>query len=63
MGTLINCRVCGKPVSSNARFCPHCGDTSPEPYKDRLKYGLLGFAVICVIIFVFVGVINYLFYQ
>ncbi len=62
MATLISCRVCEKPVSSNAKFCPYCGEKSPEPYKDTLRYGLLGFAVIVVVILVFVFVINYLFY-
>lgn len=61
MGTLISCRVCKKPVSSNARFCPHCGERSPESYKDTFKYGLLGFAVIVVVVLVFVGVLNYIF--
>ena len=23
---LLQCRVCGNEVSSNARACPHCGD-------------------------------------
>jgi len=61
MGTLISCRVCNNPVSSNARSCPHCGERSPEPYKDTLKYGLLGFTVIVVIVMIVVGVINYIF--
>ena len=60
MGTLISCRVCEKAVSSNARFCPHCGERSPEPYKDTFKYGLLGFAVIVVVLMILAGVINYI---
>jgi len=62
MAALISCRVCEKPVSSNARFCPHCGERSPEPYKDTLKYGLLGFAIIVIAVAIFVLVINYIFY-
>ena len=60
MATLISCRVCKKTVSSNAMFCPHCGERSPESYKDTFKYGLLGFAVIVVIILIVVGVITYI---
>ena len=26
---LINCPECGNPVSSGARFCPHCGLREP----------------------------------
>lgn len=62
MATLISCRVCEKSVSSNARFCPHCGERSPEPYKDTLKYGFLGFVVIVVVVMIFVLVINNVFY-
>lgn len=59
MGTLISCRVCDKPVSSNAKFCPHCGERSPEPYKDTLKYGLLGFVVVGVTMIVIIGIIMF----
>ncbi|MHA6484138.1 zinc-ribbon domain-containing protein [Paenibacillus sp. strain BS8-2] len=62
MGTLINCRVCNHQVSSTASFCPHCGDRSPVPMKDNLKYGLSGFMIIGIIILIIVGLINYLFY-
>jgi hypothetical protein len=63
MSTLISCRVCNNPVSSNARFCPHCGERSPEPIKDTIKYGILGFAIVGFIVFILVGIINYLFYR
>lgn len=49
MGFLTNCRTCGKPVSSTAEMCPHCGERSPEPYKEKLKYsaiGLLGIIIL-----------------
>ncbi|MCU6713265.1 zinc-ribbon domain-containing protein [Paenibacillus sp. J5C_2022] len=61
MSILIKCRVCDKPVSSNARFCPHCGETSPEPIKERLLYGLLGLAVVGVVVLIVVGIINFIF--
>ncbi len=62
MAALISCRVCEKPVSSNARFCPHCGERYPEPFKDTLKYGLLGLAVVGIIVVIIVGVINFIFF-
>lgn len=60
MAELISCRVCGKSVSSNASICPHCGERSPEPYIDTLKYGFLGFITILILILLFVGVIVYI---
>ena len=66
MGFLINCRTCGKQVSSTAKMCPHCGERSPEPYKDKLKYiliALLGIASIIIIIYfllMIIGTIQFL---
>src|SRR6476661_6199503 len=39
MAQLINCRACGKPVSGDARACPHCGepDFSRAPGQVRHK--------------------------
>ncbi|TCZ80200.1 hypothetical protein E0485_04965 [Paenibacillus albiflavus] len=50
MGFLINCRTCGKQVSSTAKMCPHCGERSPEPYIDKFKYSLIALLVIAIII-------------
>lgn len=61
MAELISCRVCRKPVSSSANICPHCGDRSPEPYIDTLKYGFLGFITILIIVLLFAGVIIFIF--
>jgi predicted amidophosphoribosyltransferase len=52
MSTLINCRVCGKQVSSNAKLCPHCGERSPEPYLTTLKYSLIGLLIVGVVIII-----------
>jgi len=60
MATLINCRVCKKTVSSNAKLCPHCGERSPEPYIDTLKYGLIGFTVVIVVVLILAGLLNYI---
>ena len=29
MSNSIQCQRCGKPISPNAKRCPHCGDTDP----------------------------------
>jgi hypothetical protein len=54
MGFLIKCRTCGKEVSSTAKMCPHCGERSPEPYMQRLKYsliGITGLSILAVVVF------------
>jgi len=48
MAALIKCRTCGTRVSSNAKMCPRCGERSPEPYKDRIKYSLIGFITLAI---------------
>jgi hypothetical protein len=38
------CTCCGAPVSSNARFCPHCGEPRPavEPIDFAILFHLFG---------------------
>lgn len=31
--SMVNCRECGKEVSSEAKSCPHCGIKKPAPKK------------------------------
>ncbi len=54
MGFLTSCRTCDHQVSSTAKFCPHCGESSPEPYRERMKYTL-----IAVIGLLLIGIIIY----
>jgi predicted nucleic acid-binding Zn ribbon protein len=56
MGYLTNCRTCGKPVSTTAMMCPSCGESSPEPYKEKIKYSLIGLLVVLVFLVIVVGV-------
>ncbi|MCR8644470.1 hypothetical protein NV379_17585 [Paenibacillus sp. N1-5-1-14] len=44
MGVLINCKTCGGTVSSTAKMCPHCGERSPEPLADKIRYSLIALA-------------------
>ena len=57
MGFLIDCRTCGKQVSSTAKMCPHCGESSPEPYKERIKYTVIGLTGLMLLILVGVSLI------
>lgn len=33
---LVNCRECGREVSSSARRCPSCGKKWPDPLNDQI---------------------------
>lgn len=45
---LINCKECGKEVSSSAPVCPHCGkQQSPEGMSKGQGCGLI--AVVCIV--------------
>jgi predicted amidophosphoribosyltransferase len=48
MKTLINCRACGREISSNATSCPHCGEPRPEaqPKPKQTATGLLAAIII-----------------
>lgn len=56
---VVNCRECGKPVSTEAAACPHCGApqkaaaVSAPAAKPKKKLGLLGWiGVVLVTLFV-----------
>ncbi len=34
MAYLVGCPVCGDKVSTDARFCPHCGETNPYDFQE-----------------------------
>lgn len=34
MAYLVGCPVCGDKVSTDARFCPHCGETNPYDFTE-----------------------------
>lgn len=36
---MTNCRECGKPISSKANICPHCG--AKPPYRPGLAFVLI----------------------
>jgi uncharacterized OB-fold protein len=55
MGSLINCRTCGSRVAASAKMCPNCGEHSPEPYREKFKYGLLGFIVVLFVLLVIIA--------
>ena len=47
---LIKCPECGKEISSNAAFCPNCGNPVPKkmcPVFIKRSSGLMGAAVKC----------------
>lgn len=50
---LTPCRVCKKPVASDAKTCPHCGAPNPVPPK-----GLSGCGLILVIVLLFVAMLG-----
>jgi hypothetical protein len=39
---LISCRECGKPVSTEASACPHCGTPQTCGYPERFAQEALG---------------------
>jgi len=56
---LINCRVCGNPVSEYAPTCPTCGDPvayrfghAPKPASKNSSRGLLWWIGLIVVLFV-----------
>lgn len=46
---IINCRKCGKEVSSEAKSCPHCGVNKPAPESKFRHYLKLGIGAVLVI--------------
>ena len=46
---LINCRECGKEVSTEAKACPHCGAKVPRE-SAFAKVALIIFGVFCLIL-------------
>lgn len=51
--TMTTCRECGKPISSTAAACPHCGH---KPEKDKIgcaqviKVGFLGIIITAIVV-------------
>lgn len=52
---IINCKECGKAVSSNAESCPQCGNPINEKEKEGCFLQTLNMG--CSIIIVIVGAI------
>lgn len=49
---ILKCNYCGKLISPNAKFCPHCGE--PIPQKRKLNTDAV------IIIVVVIGILVYL---
>lgn len=50
---MIDCHECGKPVSTEARACPHCGAKAKATPGNRLLWGLLGLIALVALIATF----------
>lgn len=52
----LNCKCCKKPLSIDAKTCPHCGETDPCRFDEirniekSSHIGCWGFIVLCVIV-------------
>ena len=50
---ITNCPTCGRPVSSAAQSCPHCGHTFVKIKKGIGFWGVVGAIIVSVFILLF----------
>lgn len=55
MANLINCKTCGKEVSSDAKACPHCGQKLKMGLFKKLLIGVSGLFLLLILIGIFSG--------